>query len=219
MHLGTGVVQRRNAEEGIILLLSMMVLFHDRRMHQAGVCVKDRLRETCGAGGEVNCAVIVVCDDHTRCGTGIVCCLGDEILSKGGASGADIQKKPSAGNTVRDLLNTADKFGSEDEDVCFRELDAVFDLVRAVAEVQRYRDRAGLEDSEVDRKPVQAVHEKNGNLIALDDAAGNEHVGHAVCLLIKNSPCDLLTARYLVTGLDQFIFFPGCQLGNLDIRI
>ena len=183
------------------------------------MCVKDRLGESCCAGGEVDCAVILVSNFYVRSNTGIVCCLGDEILCKGGASGSIVQKESSAGDAVCDLLDTADEFRAEDQDVRFREFYAVLDLIRAVTEVEGNCDCAGLKDAKIDRQPVQTVHKQDRDLVALDDPAGDQHVCHAVGFLVEHRPCDLLAACNFVKGLDQFIFFPGCESRDLDVRI
>ena len=47
VHLCACVVQRRDAEEGIILLLAVMALFHDRCVGDGAVFVKDRLGKSC----------------------------------------------------------------------------------------------------------------------------------------------------------------------------
>ena len=196
-----------------------VLLLHDRGVHKARVGMEDRLGESRRSGGKIDRAVVRIRHDHTGGNTGVIRRLGDEILREGRASGSDVEKESSAGDAVRDLLDTADELRSEDQDVRFRELDAVFDLIRAVAEVQRHRDRARLQNTEIDRKPVQAVHEKDRDLVALDDPSRDQHVGHAIGLLIKNSPCDLTAARDLVKGLDQFKFFPGRKSRDLDIGV
>ena len=219
MHLGACVIQGRDAEEAVVLLLAVMLLLHDRRMHDSRMCVKDRLGESGCAGGEVDCSVILICHFYIRSNTGIVCCLGYEIFSKRRASGSIVQKKSSAGDAVGDLLYTADEFRAEDQDVRFRKFYAVLDLISAVAEVQGNGYGAGLEDAKIDRQPVQTVHEQNSDLVALDDSSGDQHVCHAVCLLVEYRPCDLLAAGNFVKGLDEFIFFPGCESRDLDVRI
>ena len=168
---------------------------------------------------EVDRAVIVVGHLDIRCSAGVISCLSHKVLCEGGASGSVIQKKSSAGDALCNFLDTADKLGSEDQNVCFRELDAVFDLIRAVTEIQRHCDSACLENSKIDGKPVQAVHEKDRDLVAFNDTACDQHVRDTVCFLIKYRPGDLLTASDFVERLDQFIFFPCGEPGNLNIRI
>ena len=50
VHLRTGMVQRRNAQETVILCLAVMCLLHPGGMDQAAVLVKDRFRESGGTG-------------------------------------------------------------------------------------------------------------------------------------------------------------------------
>ncbi len=123
------------------------------------------------------------------------------------------------GDIIRNLLHTSDKFLSEDEDISLRKIDAVFNLVRRVTEIQRYGDGAGFEYSEIDRQPVKAVHKKDGNLVALYDTAGNQKIRDTVCFFIKDAPRDLCTIRNLAQRLDQFVLFPGGEFGHFDLGI
>ena len=50
VHLGPGMIQRRNAQESVFPGLPVMVLLHFAGVHQAAVSVDDRLRESGGAG-------------------------------------------------------------------------------------------------------------------------------------------------------------------------
>ncbi len=197
----------------------MVLLLHDGGVHDGAVLVQDGLGESGGAGGEIDRPVIVVRDLHLRRVAGVVVAQRDEILGEGRAQGSVIQEETPAADIVRDLFDTADEFGTEDQDIGLSQLHAVLDLIRAVAEVQGHRDGAGLEDAEIDRQPVQAVHKKDRHLVALDDAAGNEHVGDAVGLFVEDRPGDLLAESRLARGLDQLVFFPGRQPRDLYRRI
>ena len=219
MHLGAGVIERRNAEEGVVFLLSVVILFHNGGVHKTRVGVKDRLGESGRARGEVDRAVIVIFHFHFGCCAGVVGGLRDEVLREGRAAGSVIQKQSSAGNVVCDLLNTSDEFRSEDQNIRFCEFDTVFDLVSTVSEIEGDGNSAGLEDTKIDRQPVQTIHKKDRDLVALDDSAGDQHIGHTVCLFIEDSPGDLLAAGNFVKGLDQFKFFPGRESGDLDVGI
>ena len=87
---------------------------------------------------------------------------------------------------VYDILDAADELRSVEQNVSISFLDAVLDLIRSVAEVQRDCDGAGLQDTKINREPLQAVHKEHSTFLALFDAAGYEEVSHAVCLLIKD---------------------------------
>ena len=124
-----------------------------------------------------------------------------------------------ADDVVRDLFYTADEFGSEDQDIRLGEIDTIFDFIRGVAEIQRDSDGAGLENTKINRKPVEAVHQQDRDFVALDDTAGNQKIGDAVCLFIKNTPGDLRAEGDLIPGLNQFVFFPCGEPGNADFGI
>ena len=124
-----------------------------------------------------------------------------------------------ADNVVRDLFYTSDEFRSEDQDIRLGEIDAVFDFIRGIAEIERDSDCAGFENAEINGQPVHAVHQKDRDLVALDDAARDQEIGDAVCFFIKNAPGDLRAERDLIPGLNQFVFFPCSESGNADLGI
>lgn len=64
MHLGTGVIQRRNAQKDIVLGLVMMILLYLAGVHQAFVVVKNCFRETGRTGGEINGSVVLICQRY-----------------------------------------------------------------------------------------------------------------------------------------------------------
>ena len=90
------------------------------------------------------------------------------------------------------LLDSADKFGAEHEEVGVALLNAVLDLLRGVAVVERYGDRARFQDSEVDGQPVKAVHQQNRDLFALFYSAREQQIGKPVRLYVKFAPGYLL---------------------------
>ena len=69
------MIERRDAEEGVVLLLSVVVLLHDSSVGDPAVFVQDRLGEACCARGKIDCAVIVFRDLYARCFAGVVHCL------------------------------------------------------------------------------------------------------------------------------------------------
>ena len=66
VHRGTGVVERRNAQEAVILGRFVVDLFHLRRLRKRLMLQQDRLRETRRTGGIVNRAVIRILDQYFR---------------------------------------------------------------------------------------------------------------------------------------------------------
>ena len=82
MHFGSRVVEGRNAEEGVILLLAVVFLLHESRVGDSAVFVQDRLGETSGTGGKIDRAVVIFVHFDVRCLTGIIDRLGNKILSE-----------------------------------------------------------------------------------------------------------------------------------------
>ena len=123
------------------------------------------------------------------------------------------------GNIVRDLFYPADKFRTENQNIRFRKIDTVFDLICGIAEIERDRDCTGFEDAEIDRKPVQTVHQEDRDLVTLNDSAGNEKIRDTVCLFFKDAPGDLRAERHFISRLNQLEFLPGCQFWSLNLRI
>ena len=77
VHLRAGVVQRRDAEERVFAGLPVVLLLHDAGVHEAAVTVHDGLRESGGAGGEVDRGVLVVGERDRR---GLAGAVGQAIL-------------------------------------------------------------------------------------------------------------------------------------------
>ena len=176
MHLAAGVVERRDAEEVVLPALAVMVLLHDGGRHHAAVVVQDGLGEAGGPRGEVEGRVVLLGDvDRGRLGRAIRRDLA-VALGERRAVGAHEEARIEAGHPVDDGLHPAHELRPEDQRPRLRELEAVLDLLRGVAIVQRHRDRAGLEDAEVDREPLQAVHEQDRYLVALADAPAQQQV-------------------------------------------
>ena len=123
------------------------------------------------------------------------------------------------GHTVDALLHAADELRPEEHGVHIRQVRAVLDFFGGIAVVHGHHQRAGLEDAEVDRQPLQAVHQKDRDLVALDNTAGDEKVSDAVCLFFKDTPGDLRAERNFIQRLDQFKFLPCSQLWSLNLRI
>ena len=89
---------------------------------------------------------------------------------------------------VDDGLDPADELGTEHQGVGLGQLEAVLDLLRGVAVVHGHRDRPGLEDAEVDGQPLEAVHEQDGDLVALAEPSLEQQVGEAVGRLVELPP-------------------------------
>lgn len=143
----------------------------------------------------------------------------DVVLREARAAVADEEAQLDARYLVADVLDAADELGAEEERVDIRELEAVFNLLRGVAEVERHGYRAGLEYAEVDGQPFEAVHHEDGDLVALFDSAREQQVRAAVGLLVKDAPRYLAAVAFCRTGFYQFIFAPRDAADFLDFGV
>ena len=175
--------------------------------------MQDRLRESGGTGREIDRRVVVLRPLALReAGTALVNQF-HQVVREARAPGA-FKHQRHMGNLVRDFLYTADEFRPENQHIALGQVQAVFNLIGSVAEVHGNHHSAGLQDTEVDRKPVNAVHHQDGNLFALADPVAPEHVCHPVCFFIKNRPGDFPAVVFLFcTGLHQFKIMPGYPAG------
>ena len=208
MHLRARVVEGRDAEEAVVLRLAVVVLLHAAGVHEAAVAQDDGLGEARRAGAEVDRRVVVVREgDGGRAGR-TVAREAAIRLREGGAVVAHVEARAHARHAVDDLLDAARELRAEDEDVRVREFEAVLDLVRRVAEVERHGQTARPQRAEVDRQPLQAVHQQDGDLVALLVAAAQEEVREAVRLLLELGPGDLAAERLDRARFDQRVFPP-----------
>ena len=215
MHLCAGVVERRDAEEHIVLGLAVVILLDLAGMHQALVIVQDRLREARRAGGEIDRSIVRIGQDDRRRIARTVC--GQRVIAfrKAGTALSDIEQHPVIAERIDDLLDSADEFRPEHQNRDIRQPDTVFDLVCGIAEIQRNRQRTDLQDAEIDRQPLDAVHQKNADLVALLHAARYQEMRESVCFFVKDLPGDLAAVVIWAARLDQFIFLP-CDAARLD---
>ncbi len=186
-----------------------MLLLHLRGVHQGLMVVEDRLREARRARGEIDRRIVLVSDQDARIPARAVGCKLRVVLRKGRACIAVEEQQTLSGDPVRDLLDAADKLLAEDENIAVRLIHAVLDLVGCVAEIERYRKGSGLQDAEIDRQPLKAVHEKNTHLVILADTALKKQVRKTVCLLVEDTPGDLTAVWLGVRRLNQVILSPG----------
>ena len=219
VHLRAGMIQRRNAQEAVVLGLTVMGLLHPCGMDQAPVLMEDRFRKTRRTGGEIDRRVVFF---RQFAGREAAAALADQlrqVVRETGTAGAG-EHQGDMRDLVRDFFHTADEFRPEDHHIALAQVQAVFDLVGGIAEVHRNRQRAGLQDAEIDRQPIDAVHQQDGNLLALADAVAPEHVGHAVRLFIENRPGNFPAVVFLFyAGLNQFKIVPGNPSGFRLVRV
>ncbi len=196
-----------------------MILLNSCGMGKASVTMQDRLRKTGRTGAEIDCTEIVIRKRDVRACAGIIACDETVIFCERRALLTYIDKCTVLVECRLDILDTGDELRTEEEDIQFCQVRAVEDLIRCVAEVKRNCERAGLQDTEVDREPLEAVHHEDTDLVALLYTSGQKHIGQTVCLLIEDLPCDLAAVSLCLCGLDQFKFFPCDAAGLLLFRI
>ena len=224
VHLGTRMVEGRDAEENIVPSLAVMGLFSLGGSNQGAVVMENCLGEARGARREVNGGVIVVCQLHGRGDGGAVV---DHLIVEGCVDGAlgllayeeEISDTRQLGE---DGIHTAGELGPEDEHPRVSQIEAVFDLIGGVAVVHGNHDRACLEHAKIDGKPLQAVHKQDGHLIPSLDTAGEQEVGEAVSADIEIPPGHLAAVAVAFGGLDEIILTPGRiffgLIGGVDLH-
>ena len=66
VHLGPGVIQRRDAEEDVVVGLAMVLLLGKAGVHQRAVPVQDGLGKARGSGGEIDGGAVVLLQQDRR---------------------------------------------------------------------------------------------------------------------------------------------------------
>lgn len=219
VHLGAGVVQGRDTQEDILFGGLVVVLFHLCRVHQSPVLMQDGLGKAGGAGGKVNGRVILVCERDLRRPAGAVGGVHGVILGEAGTSIAHIVEQAVFSHFICDLFHAADELRPEEKNVYLRQVQAVLNLVRRVAEVQGNGQGSGFQDSEIYGKPFQTVHKKDGYLISFFYPPLQQQIGHAVGFFIKDTPGDLPAVIGRPHRLDQLKFSPGDPAGFRHLRV
>ena len=191
VHFGSRMVQGRNAQEDVVLGLTVVVLLNAGGVHKAHVPVQYRLGEACCSRGKIYSRKVVVRKLDIRRNAGAVCGKPVVVLRKCWTVPSRIKEKPVPAYIVGYLLDSAYKFRTENKHVAFGQIEAVLDLLGGIAEVKRHRQRSRFKYSEIDRQPFETVHEQYGYLVSLFDSAAQQQVCKAVRLFVEDVPCDL----------------------------
>ena len=115
MHLRANMVQRRNAQEIVLVSLAMMLLLGDCRAHQAAMLVKNSLREAGRSTGEVDDAQIIVVDGDTRVFRGEMAHAKVVAVSERRAVLTHEIQVLDLGNAIDDLFDAANEFRTENK--------------------------------------------------------------------------------------------------------
>ena len=221
VHLGAGVIEGRDAQEHVVPVLAVMSLFHFAGVRQGTMLMQDGLREAGGTGGEIDGSFVVIGQSNVRAFAGAVRHMSHIVFCEAGAAVSNEIKQTMLSDLVSDAFHTADELRTEDQDIDIRQIQTVLDLIRSIPEIQRNSQSAGFQDTEIDREPFEAVHQKNGNLVAFFDSTGEQKIGKTVRFLIEDAPCDLSAVVGGAFGLDQVIFLPGdsSRFGDLGVDL
>ena len=110
-----------------------------------------------------------------------------------------------------DGVHPPDELRAEDQDLHIRQLQTIFDLVGGIAEVHRYRDAPRLQDAEVHRQPLQAVHHEDAYLRPPLHAPAEEQVGEAVGPAVEVPPAQSPAVGRVRLGALNEAGFPPCN--------
>ena len=190
MHFCPCVVQRRDAEEHVVPCLAVVVLLRLAGADQGEVVVQDRLGKAGGAGGKVDGRMVRLLQGYRRRVRGAEAHQLPAVLRIGRLVPAHEKHHPHLGQLVRNGVHPADKLRPEHQGLHVRQLQAVLDLVAGVPEIHRHGDTARLEDAEVHRQPLQAVHHQDGHLGPPPGVPAEQEVGKLV-----GPPVELLPAH------------------------
>ena len=210
VHLGTGMVQGRNAKEHIVAGLTMVGLLGQAGANQGLMLMQNCLGEARGAGGEINRGIIILIQCHRRCAGGAEGHELHAVLGIGRAALAHIEQGLNGGNIIGNGIHPADKLRAEHQHIHVRQLQTILNLVAAVAEVHGHSDAAGFQDTEINGQPLDAVHQQNGHLGSLLQTAAQQQIGKAVGPAVEILPAQLPAIGGILAGaFDQVKIPPG----------
>ena len=224
VHLGAGVVQRRDAQEHVVAGLAVVVLLHLAGAHQRAVVVQYGLGEARGARGEVDGRVVRLGQLHRRRAGGAEGGQLHAVLGVGGRRGvAHEEQRFDLGQVAHDGVHAGNELRPEHQHLDVGKIQAVLNLVAGIAEVHGNGDAAGLEHAEVDGQPFQAVHQQDAHLGAPLDAPAEQQVGKAVGAAVKIPPAHLAAVGDAGMGaFDQIEVAPGDGVvplvGGIDLH-
>ena len=145
--------------------------------------------------------------------------MGNIILSKTRTAITHIVQKPVFPDFIGYFLYTADKFRTEYQDVHISQIQAILDLISRITVIQGNSQCTCFQDTKIDRKPLQAIHQKDGNFISFLDTTFQKQVGKAVGFFVEDIPCNLTPVIGGTFRLDQFKFFPCDPPGLRQFRV
>ena len=125
---------------------------------------------------------------HRRRAGGAEVHQADAVLGIGRGSPAHKEHHPHLGQAAGDGVHPLYKLRAEHQHLHVRQLQAVLDLLRGVAEVQWHGDAPGLQNAEIHRQPLQAVHHQYPHLGPPVHAPAQQQVGEPIGPAVKVLP-------------------------------
>ena len=187
----------------------MVLLLDKRGVRKGAVGVQNRFWKARRSAGKINGRVVVVLQFDFRRLAGVVGHKLAVAFGKSRAVFADVNQKAVLVKLFLYLLNAADELRPKKQNVNFGQVGAIQNFVGGIPKIHRNYNRARLQHAKVNRKPFQAVHHQNGNLVAALYSPRQKHVGHAVGLFVKDAPSDFAAVKGLVGRLNQVVVFPS----------
>ena len=199
----------RNVSSFVCPWCACLRLLGAARVQQAPVLEHNRLGETGRAARKIYRGVVVLRHLEGWRARRAVVYQRTVRLSESRTILADVEPRPDLRDAVHDLLDAAGELRAEHQCARVGKLEAVLDLVRRIAEIERHGHAARLEDAEVDRKPLKAVHQQDRDLVASLVSAREEEVGEPVRLLVEVAPRHVGAVCPVRNGLDELRLLPG----------
>ena len=206
VHLGSGVIQRRDAQKVVGMGLVVMAVFQKTGKLQIPVGKKRAFRSARCAGGKVQARRVAQADVHGRIGPGAfiqdaVVCFGivrthftgtrEEVVGD-----AFIQLRLDLSDPFHELL-------AQDEGFCLCNLGARVDVVRREPIVERNHPCAGAQNAEIRRQPIDAVCHQVDDPVAFFYVPTFQGIGYGIGLIVKLPPCQFGSFVFSGRPLDE----------------
>ena len=208
VHFRARVIERRNAEKYVVLGLTVMLLLHGGGVGKTAMIVQNGFGEACGSAGKIDRRVVLFGERNVGIQCRLICRQLLVALGKVGAIVSYVDPHSDVGVSFYVGFHAPDKFRSEHQMLGIRFFETVGNLVGGVAIVQRNGNGTRFEDTEVNGKPLQAVHEQDRYLGAFHNPSGKQKIGEAVGFFVKFLPGHLASSTDS-GGLRQSKFAPG----------
>ena len=126
----------------------------------------DRLRKARRPGRKINRGIIIRRHRHLGRNGRSIRNEARIALGEARAIATHVKAHFKAWNEIGNLLNTPYELRAKDKRVRICKLKTIFNFIGRIAEVQRNGHTSSLQDAKINRQPLKAIHQKNGNLVA-----------------------------------------------------